>query len=649
MYRYGWSTLILVLLGCGSLAQTQPVLFTANQKGVTAEEFIHLYRKNHPKTQDYTEAKVNEYLNLLVNFKLKVAEARAQGIDTTTKFVREFKQYREELKRPYRNEPDLLDQLSRETYERLQYELRAAHLLISVKPDAPPADTLAAFEKIATLRKRVLAGEDFGKLARENSQDPSAQQNDGNLGFFTALQMVYPFEQRAYLTEPGQVSEIVRTRFGYHIIKVFEKQRSPGEVEVSHILLRKGGSPDAAVRNRALEAYDQLRGGRAWEDVCKEFSEDTNTRDSGGKLRPFGVGALASVPEFESRAFSLGNPGQLSDVFESGIGWHIIRLERKIPVPPYSELEASLKKRISRDERFSTAQRAIRQRQRAQYGFAENADNKARFLALADSNVVKGKWAYTGPVDFRSQILFSLTTGSFTVDQAIRYVMHNQAPSGLSPAACMENHYSNFVSESIEEAEEKDLLAKNPDFGFLLTEYREGMMLFEIMEREVWKKASDDSTGQAAYYAAHTDKYQASDRVEARLLVASEQTVVDQIRQKVMQGDTLRQADLKKLRQVIGPRIFEKGENKAVDRITWVVGMQQTQIDNNHYLVEIIRLIPPGTQTFPEARARVISDYQTELETQWVARLRNKYPVKVNKKVKKSVLKTLVRSSPAGK
>ncbi len=649
MYRYGWSTLILVLMGWGTMAQTQPVLFTVNQKGVTADEFIHLYRKNHPQTQDYTETKVNEYLDLLINFKLKVAEAKARGMDTTAKFVREFKQYREELKRPYRHEPDLLDQLSREAYERLQYEIRAAHLLINVKPDAPPADTLAAFEKIAALRQRALAGEDFGKLARENSQDPSAQQNDGNLGFFTALQMVYPFEQQAYLTEPGQVSEIVRTRFGYHIIKVFEKQRSPGEVEVSHILLRKGSSPDAAVRNRAFEAYDQLRGGRAWEDVCKEFSEDTNTRDSGGKLRPFGVGALASVPEFESRAFSLSNPGQLSDVFESGIGWHIIRLERKIHVPPYSELEPSLKKRISRDERFSTAQRAIRQRQRVQYGFAENADNKTRFLALADSSIVKGKWAYAGAADFRSQILFSLTTGSFTVDQAIRHVMRNQAPSGLSPAACMENHYSNFVSESIEEAEEKNLLEKNPDFGFLLTEYQEGMMLFEIMEREVWKKASDDSTGQAGYFAAHTGQYQAGDRVEARLFVASEQTVVDEIRQKVMQGDTLRQADLKKLRQVMGPRIFEKGENKAVDRVTWLVGLQQTQIDNNHYLVEIIRLIPPGQQTFTEARSRVISDYQNELEARWLAQLKNKYPVKVNKKVKKAVLKALVTAPPPAK
>jgi peptidyl-prolyl cis-trans isomerase SurA len=648
MHRYGWSTLISLLLGWGAAAQTAPVLFTVKDKPVTSEEFVRLYRKNHTQPADYTEAKVTEYIGLLINFKLKVAEAQALGVDTTNKFQREFKQYREELKRPYRNEPDLLDQLSREAYERLQYEVKAAHLLINVKPDAPPADTLAAFEKIAALRKRALAGEDFGKLARENSQDPSARQNDGNLGFFTALQMVYPFEQRAYLTEPGQVSEIVRTRFGYHIIKVFEKQRSPGEVEVSHILLRKGGSPDATVRNRALEAFDQLRGGRPWDEVCKEFSEDANTRDSGGKLRPFGVGALASVPEFESRAFSLQDPGQLSDPFESGIGWHIIRLERKIPVPPYNELEPSLKKRISRDERFSTAQRAMRDRQRLHYGFTENQENKSRFLALADSALVKGKWAYTGPADFRTAPLFSLNTGTFSVGQAIDFVRRNQAPSGLSPAACLENHYTSFVSETIEEAEEKDLLAKNPDFGFLLTEYREGMMLFEIMEREVWKKASDDSVGQARYFAGHASQYQAGERVEARLLVASDAGVIDDLHQKIMRGDTLRQSDLKKLRQVIGPRIFEKGENKAIDRTPWVVGTQQTQVDNSYYLVEILKLIPPGGQSFSEARARVISDYQNELEARWLDQLKNKYPVKVNKKVKKTVIKTLV-ASPAGK
>ncbi|MFN7791647.1 MAG: peptidylprolyl isomerase, partial [Cyclobacteriaceae bacterium] len=295
--------------------KTKPeVLFTVNKTPILSDEFIYLYRKNHQnKPEDFTEVKINEYLNLFIIFKLKVAEARALGMDTTDKFSKEFKTYREDLKKPYRAEPDALERLTKEAYDHLTQEVRASHILINLKPDAFPSDTLNAYAKIDIIRKRIDAGEDFEKLARELSEDPSAKYNGGDLGYFTAMQMVYPFEEAAYKTDKGKISNIVRTRFGYHLLKVIDKKPARGEVEVAHILLRNETADDTKTKNKAFEIFDQLKAGRPWDELCKENSQDTNTKDTGGKLRAFGVGALASVPEFESTAFALVKPGDISD------------------------------------------------------------------------------------------------------------------------------------------------------------------------------------------------------------------------------------------------------------------------------------------------------------------------------------------------
>src|SRR5258708_5449123 len=255
--------------------KTKPstVLFTIDRKPTYTNEFTYLYKKNHNnKQQDYTPAKVDEYLNLFINFKLKITEAQRRGLDTTTKFNKELKTYREELKKPYRAEKDVLDKLTRETYDHLTQEVSASHILIQLKPDATPADTLQAFNKISDIRKRIGGGEAFEKLARELSEDPSAKYNGGNLGYFTAMQMVYPFEEAAYQTKAGEISSLVRTRFGYHLIKVNDKRASKGEVEVSHILLRSAKGNEAKVKNLIFEIYDQLKTGRNWDDLCKQYS-----------------------------------------------------------------------------------------------------------------------------------------------------------------------------------------------------------------------------------------------------------------------------------------------------------------------------------------------------------------------------------------
>ncbi len=621
-------------------------LFTVGDKVVYTDEFVHLYSKNSMnKTAGTSEQNINEYLDLLVNFKLKIAEAHSRGLDTTQKFNKEFKTYREELKRPYRAEPDVLDKLTKDTYQRLTEEVKASHILIMLKPDASPPDTLAAYDKISQARNRVLQGESFEKVGGEVSEEPSAKYNFGNLGYFTAMQMVYPFEEAAYRTKPNEISSIVRTQFGYHILKVFGRQPARGEVEVSHILLRTGTPDDSKVKGKIFDVYDQLKKGRNWNEVCKEFSEDAATKNGGGKLRPFGIGALASVPEFEATAFALKNPGEISDPFQSNIGWHIVKLEKKIPLLPFAEMEPALKRKLGRDERLQISKQALSEKRKREYSFLQDQSIKNKIFDQADSTLIQGKWKPSEKAEWKTQKLFSIQDKPTAAFAFIQYIKTNQTPIAVAPAAYMKQLYENFVEDKIGEAEEEKLQQDHPDFKNLLTEYREGILLFDIMENEVWNKASEDSTGQKSFYEMNKTKYQAGDRVEARIFTATDRTIIESIIEKVNKGDTLSNTDLKKFKSIQPFRLYERKDSKVIDRITWAKGLHQAELDGQFYLVEVKRLAAPGIKSFEEARASVISDYQDHLEKEWLTVLKKKFPVKINTKGKKLVLEQLTKKS----
>ena len=597
-------------------------LFSVDKQPVTTGEFSYIYKKNNQgKAENFTDAKIQEYLQLFINFKLKVMEARRRGLDTTASFKKEFKTYGDELKKPYQAEADDLDRLTKEVYQRLSEEIKASHILINLKADPAPADTLAAFNKIQDIRKRVFGGEDFEKLARELSEDPSAKLNGGSLGYFTAMQMVFPFEDAAYKLKVGEISAPVRTRFGYHLIKLVDRKPARGEVEVSHILLRTDQGDAKKIKDKAFEIYDQIKGGRSWDDVCKEYSEDASTKNSGGRLRPFGVGVLASVPEFEAVAFSLQKPGEVSDPFQSSIGWHIVRLEKKIPIPSYEEIQPSLKRRVSRDERLQISKSSLLAKRKKEFAFVETG-LKTKIISSADSNLVKGKWRFNGTSELRNGVLFTAQNEKVAGDEFIRYVESNQKSIALSPSVYMNQLYDKFTEEKISEWEDEKLRNENPEYRNLLNEYREGILFFGIMEKEVWNKASEDTVGQRNFYEQNKPKYNAGDRVEARIFSTSDKSFMEKMKTKIASGDSLTKSDVKQFKSVQNFRAYEKGESKIIDKVSWAAGLHETEDSGIYYLVEVSRLLLPGTKTFQEARANVISDYQDKLEKEWVYKIK---------------------------
>lgn len=631
--------IFLIVLSCfaKSFAQSKSTtLLTLDSKPVTVDEFVYLYTKNHQgNEQVYSKEKINEYFDLFINFKLKVEEARHRGMDTTQAFHKELNSYKEELKKPYTAEKDDLERLTKEAYDRMKQEVKASHILIAVKPDALPEDTLKAYEKISELRSRIIGGEDFEKLAREFSEDPSAKSNGGSLGYFTALQMVFPFEDAAFKMNTGDVSKPVRTRFGYHILRVEDKRPSRGEVEVSHILIRGN---DEKAKTTINKVHAKAVAGEEWDKLCKEYSQDPGTKDKGGRLRPFGPGALASAPTFEERAFSMTESGEISEPFETPFGWHIIRLERKIPLPPYEEIKESLKKRIARDERMQISKAIADKKRKEKLQFKEVTATKNTIFSKADTTLTKGNWKVE-LAGMENEILFSIQSNKVSVGDFVRYIRYNQTSTNVTPAVYISQLYDRFVESELNEAEDKLLQLQFPEYRNLVNEYGEGILLFGIMEKEVWNKASDDSIGQHKYYDNNLEKYQAGDRIRARVFTSTDNAIIDSVQLKIQQGDTLTVADLKKFKSVADFRSYEKGENRGIDAINWTIGMHKAEADGMYYLVEVDKLVPPGPKDFAEVRANVISDYQDYLEKEWIARLKEKYPVKMNKKGVKEIMK----------
>lgn len=616
----------------GKKVATNPTLFSVQDQTVTADEFIYLYNKNHPTVGDHTPEKIQEYFDLYINFKLKVTEAVSRGMDTTAAFKKEYNSYKDELRKPYLPDNKIIDSLVKLTYERLKFELNASHILIGVKEDAAPADTLAAYKKCMEIKEKSKKGEDFGLLAQQFSEDPSAKQNQGSLGYFTALQMVYPFESTAYQAKVGEVVGPVRTQFGYHLIKVFDKRPSSGEVEVSHIMLRASAAKDdAAVRDQIFKIQEQALAGVAWDELCKQFSEDQGSKDAGGLIRPFGIRGMASVPEFEETAFALKNVGDISDPFKTAYGWHIIRLEKKIPLPSLEALEPSLKTRVSRDQRVQVSKQQLLGKLKKHYRFTENQKTKSATLQILKD---EGDLTAIG-----KDMLFDLNEVHYTVQDFAAYVKKATTTTAKTSG---DKLYDAYVQDCIMQVEENRILSEHPEYAMLLREYYEGILLFEIMEKEVWNNASLDSTGLATFFASHADQYQAGERAEMNLYSSKKVEFSSVLTSLLQQGDSLRIAEYISKNGIRVERgLFQKGDRPIFASLNWAAGTQTAENSGMYYLAEILNILPAGQMTLEEAKVSVLTDYQEYLEQGWIDSLKAKYPIKINEKGKKYVFEQL--------
>ncbi|MBC7919503.1 MAG: peptidylprolyl isomerase [Ferruginibacter sp.] len=529
------------MAGCKASQPPQkpnPVLVSVGNTPIYASEFEYVYKKNSQNTDTSSEQSIREYLDLYTNFKLKVLEAEGQGLDTLASFKQELEGYKKQLAQPYLTEKSVTENLVREAYVRLQEEVNASHILISLPPEAEPADTLRAYNQLLELRKRALAGEDFGELAKNSSQEPNAATTAGVLGYFTALQMVYPFEDAAYKTPKGNVSAPVRTRFGYHLVKVNDRRPSQGKVRAAHIMVRI--NPDApqedaeAARKKINEIHERLRQGGQWGALCQQFSDDNGSKSKEGELPVFGTGNMIS--SFEEAAFALQKPGDYTRPVQTPYGWHLIKLLEKIPLESLEELEPTLRQKVSKDSRSDLNRSALIGRLRRENKFSENAPVVAAAMTKADSSLARGTWTFDPADKLLSQTLFTINQTPFAVRPFFDYAKANQQDKGkLSPGFYLQLLYKEYADQQLIAYEESHLEEKYPDYQALVKEYRDGILLFQMMDTKVWSKAITDTLGARAYFEKNQDAYQWGRRAAAVIYDAASQNVLNEAKELLAQ------------------------------------------------------------------------------------------------------------------
>ncbi len=634
---------------------TKKTLITIGDKEVSVKEFMDTYEKNNVNTEVIDKKNVDEYLDLFVDFKLKVAEAENLKMDTSAAFIKELDNYRQQLAKPYFSNDDITDELVKEAYERMQYDINAAHILIKCDVNAVPSDTMAAYKKAMSIRERALKGEAFGDLAAELSEDPSARDyeeipgvrkaykgNRGELGYFTVFDMVYPFESGVYNTEVGGISMPVRSSFGYHIIKLNSKTPASGLIRAAHIFLavdpKDPDKNDSLVKIKAQNIYNEvINDDKNWTDYVRRYSDDKGTINNNGVLSPFRVNQI--VPEFISVVKSL-EPNQISEPVKTDFGYHIIKLVGSTTPGTFEQEEGKIRERVERDMRGQLSEEIAMRRIMKDNNFKENAKVKDAFIATIDSTIIEGQYKADENINTKS-VLFSTKDQSWTVQDFVEFIYKNQKRQGfLTPGAYAYQLYDRYLQQEVFAYEDSKLEDKYPDFKALVQEYHDGILLFSLMENEVWNKAVEDTLGLQDYYERNKESYMWNDRVRAVVVTCQRKDNVEEIKNLLVEGieiDSLR-TYVKENKSQASVRLsfYQKGDNVNVDATQWqdgAIAVYPSAVDNTTQIVKIVEVRQPEPKTFKEARGLVTSGYQAELEKQWLEQLREKYSVTVDEKL----------------
>ncbi|WP_396194318.1 peptidylprolyl isomerase [Flavobacterium sp.] len=632
-------------------ANTKEVLFTINNKSYYTDEFARVYKKNLDLVKDESQKDLNQYLELFIGYKLKVNKAYKLGLQDNTKYQSELKSYRNQLAKNYFNDTKITQELIEEAYNRLQKEIRASHILILVEENAAPEDTLKAYQKIEDIAKRAQAGEDFANLAAQYSEDPSAKENKGDLGYFTAFRMVYAFENAAYNTAKDKVSKIIRTRFGYHIVKVDDVRPNRGEVTVAHIMILKA-KPEDADQNQPEktinEIYQKIQQGEKFDELAKQFSEDKSSSPKGGILNKFGSGQLSSEA-FEEVAFSLAKPNDISKPFQSEFGWHIVKLIEKHPVRTLSEMKMELENKIGKDDRSKKITASLNEKLRKKYTYKRDSKVYAQLSKWITADFYESKWTQPEAANDFKGILLTINTKPIEGKKFLEFVDKQQkAGIKIKPlTALTETLYNKFLDEQLTAFYDENLETEFSDFANVMEEYRDGLLLFDLMEKEIWERAKTDSVGLQNFYNSTKFNHMWKNRVEATILSSTKMESIKQalaLLKKNADPQTIKEKlNVDNVVNIMANSgKFEEGNSALPKGTKFEIGISDIFKEGEYYfVVKVDKVIPEGVKTLDECRGKIVNEYQQYLEQRWVDDLKSEFNVKVNQEVFERVKKQL--------
>jgi peptidyl-prolyl cis-trans isomerase SurA len=636
---------IFILVQSAVLAQTKDVLFTIDNHNYYTDEFVRVYNKNLDLVKDDSQKNLDNYLELFIGYKLKVEKANKIGLQNSVNYQNELKSYRTQLSKNYLSDSKVTNELVQEAYDRMKQEIRASHILVLIDESASPEDTLKAYQKIVDIKKRIDSGEDFIKVAQQFSEDPSVKENNGDLGYFSAFRMVYPFENAAFSTQVGQLSKPFRTRFGYHLVKVVDKRMNRGEVSVAHIMILKPADPAIKSEDKSKQTiediYKKIQQGESFESLAQQFSEDKSSASKGGVLQRFGSGQLSSE-EFESMAFSLQNKDEISQPFQTQFGWHIVKLIDKHPLQSLAEMKSDLEDKVRKDERSLLITNSLAKKLRVKYSFSKDQKMISAVKKVVNDDFYAQTWEVpSANKEFQDAILVINKSKKIAALQFLNFV-YNQQKSKIKTkpvVKLVDELFEKFIDEQLTAYYNENLENEFSEFKHVMDEYRDGLLLFDLMDKEIWTRAKTDTTGIFTYFKNNQINYQWKKRFEVDIFSSTDKTVIEKTQQFLNKGKSLDFIKEKlnkdgKVNVMVKSGLFEEEYDilsyytNASKGVTSIVSK-----DNYYFVVNIKEVKEAGDKDFQDCKGKVISDYQQFLESNWVNELRKEFEVKVNQDV----------------
>lgn len=597
------------------------VLLTIENEPVYTSEFLKVYNKNKDVVNEENKKNINEYLDLFINYKLKLREAYDLKLDTVTSYKKEFKKYKEQLIEPFLKDRNVTDNLVKEAYDRMKLEVSASHILIKLGAHPLPKDTLKAYNKLIEAREKIINGDDFKLIATQYSEDPSAKKNGGDLGYFTAFSMVYPFENAAYNTNVGDISMPFKTNYGYHIVKVHDKRASKGEVKVAHIMIKDVEKKPEFSKNQIDDIYQKFKQGEKFEFLVKKYSDDKTSSSKGGALRKFSLSKM--IQPFADESFALKNIDDVSKPFKTKFGWHFVKLLKKYPIESYDKLKKGLTDKIEKGDRSILVGKSIANRLKKQYNVKVN-------------NVVLDEVLNASKEDTLAVKTFlTVENKSYTSNDLKKYFTAN-----------IRKDHKDFINEKVLDYYKENLEKDNPEYASTLQEYRDGLLLFDLLQKNIWTKAEKDTIGLQNFFDKNNSNYTWKERVKVDIASCTKIEKANAVQKLINEGKTIEEIkelvnDGATIHVLFKSGTYEKGSKKLPNNFIMKKGTSEViKEDEKHFtIVNVLEILPSSQKKLDETKGKVISDYQDYLEKEWINKLRNNYSFKVNKKTLKKLNK----------
>ena len=626
----------MALIGAMQMSAQDEVLMTINGEPITKAEFEYIYNKNNSDNA-IDKKTLDEYVELFVNFKLKVAEAKAQGFDTLKTFKRELNGYRKQLAKPYLTDTELEEALYQEAYSHFSQDCEVSHILIRTEGE----DTLVGYNRAIDVIKRLNAGEDFGKVADETSDDQSVARNHGYLGWFTALQLVWPFEKAMYELPLNEISTPIKSNYGYHVIKVHNRRAAWGQVKARHIMKmsneRMTQDMQAKKYQEIIEIKKRLDAGEDFATLAMELSDDKASAQKGGDLGWFGIGRM--VREFEGAAFALDS-GETSGIIKTQFGYHIINLKEKRGVESFEKKKAEIQRMMQYDDRGTAAKTSFVNKLKKEYNFQINDSEIAKAKALVaecadNDSLLKVRGAEM------DGIFMTFADQEIPTSELIAYCATTKMMGGD-----IEGKVAQIAEMKLMQYEDSQLENKYTDFANLMKEYHDGILLFEVSNKEVWEKAIKDKEGLEKYFKQNKKNYTWNEpRYKGFVVKCKDDATAAQLKKaiKKMNPDSVANYIRKQINNdsvtfaSIEHGLWKQGENGYVDLTEFKVSNAEVIVDEELPITIVVGKMLKKPETYTDVRGAITADYQNYLEKKWIETLRNKYIVEINQEILNSL------------